>query len=73
LYDSQAAATTALSERLASLEGVVEASRKELDLKIATILDTMEHGFRGLAAIMRTNDNGMLFISVLSRYSCAHV
>jgi hypothetical protein len=55
-YENQTAAITDLGARLNTLEGLSEASRDTLSSKIATVIETTEHGFDGIVAMIKTNE-----------------
>lgn len=55
--DSQTAAVATLKEKLGSLEGLTETSRKTLDSKITTVTETMEHRFVELSTMVQNNQH----------------
>jgi len=67
-HESQTAAITDLEGKLKALDGLTETSREALASKIATIVETMGHGFGGLVAMIKSNEYGeplhLLLLSV---------
>jgi hypothetical protein len=64
LRDGQAATMGDLRARLDTLEGLTEASRNALGLKIHAAIETTVHGFNGLVAVIKSSDFGEPFYLV---------
>ena len=55
-HESQATVIASFGGRLDALEGLTETSRDTLASELATVVETMGHGFNGLAAMIKNNE-----------------